>query len=773
MGGQPVSRDAHRASTRASWVAAVALVVAGCGGDSGSGGASALRPFPDPAPRADPTVTYADFAGAEACAECHEREYAAWSRSTHGRAGGEPGPETVIAPFDGRPIRFADATVTPRVRDGTYEFVVAQRGFAETTFPIAGAVGRAHMRGGGTQGYVHRHADGTERLLPWEWSGAGGFWFCNTETRAGRGWQPITPDMRLADCGDWPPLRVLGTVDRFSNCQECHGSQIRTTLTPGRGYETDHTSLRVDCESCHGPARRHVEMARSGSFGPDGDIGITSLAWLDKESSLQVCLQCHGLKDVLREGYLPGEPFDAYYALKYPVLGDQPYFPDGRVRTFAYQANHLASACYLQGPMDCVSCHEPHGQGYQDIDRRPLDASYDDGQCTSCHASKGVDPSAHTYHPADSEGSRCVSCHMPYLQHPAVGDDVPFARSDHTIAVPRPVHDADLGIESACASCHAEMAPLELQRRARAWWGEPKPHRPLIAGITGEFRARDVAEAAELLLRPGETDPLTQFQALSRLLTGYLRADAGLPEEARERLETLASDGDLDVRSLALASLHWASGDEPEVRDVLVDALELAPSDEALRGRWSLALGFLGDRARDEGDFTTAGSAYRKALELRPDDARVLHALGQMHNREGSYARAAEVLRQSLAVEPEQPLAWVNLGVALAGAGDPAGAREAYQEALALNPHEALALFNLGNVEQRAGRLDEAARSYERAVEADPGLGLAHFELARTYLRMERPGDALPHARRAVEFLPSHDLSRQMLADLERVLGGP
>jgi tetratricopeptide (TPR) repeat protein len=78
----------------------------------------------------------------------------------------------------------------------------------------------------------------------------------------------------------------------------------------------------------------------------------------------------------------------------------------------------------------------------------------------------------------------------------------------------------------------------------------------------------------------------------------------------------------------------------------------------------------------------------------------------------------------------------------------------------------------MGNTYQRAERHEEAADAYARAVDADPGLGRGHFELARTYIRLERVAEALPHARRAVEFLPGHQPSRQMLADLERVVGG-
>ncbi len=418
-----------------------------------------------------------------------------------------------------------------------------------------------------------------------------------------------------------------------------------------------------------------------------------------------------------------------------------------------------------------MSCHEPHAQTYWDVDRRPLADPFADGQCTSCHPSKLADVEAHTFHPAGSDGSKCVSCHMPYLQHPEVGDGIPFARSDHTVAIPRPVFDGDLGIEGACIQCHRDRSPLELQAEVREQWGEVRPHRPLVSGIGNEFRARTLEDAAELLLHPDEVDPFTQFQALSRLLGGYLRPDTPLPPSVGTALGRLVEHPDLDVRGLALASLHWTSGDDDDVRRVLVAALEAAPDDEALRGRWLLALGFLGDRARDEGDFETGRAAYRKALELRPGDPRVLHSLGQLHSRAGAYELAADAIRESLGADPEQPLAWVNLGIALAGLGDPAGARDAYAEAIRLNPREALAHFNLGNAHQRSDRLEEAAEAYARAVGADPGLGLGHFELARTYIRLERFEEALPHARRAVEFLPGHAPSRQMLSDLEQALG--
>jgi hypothetical protein len=217
-----MSRVAH-----ASTLFLLVFAIGACSSDAADRDAPLSLDFPTPVALAEATVASSDFVGAEACAECHADQYSAWASSTHGRAGGEAGPDVVIAAFDGRPIVFADAAVTPRIRGGVYEFVVLQNGYPEQIYRVDGVIGGAHMLGGGTQGYISRLEDGTERFLPWDWAGASSEWFCNTGSRTNQGWEPVTRDMALADCGDWPPLRPIGTVDRFANCQECHGSQDR------------------------------------------------------------------------------------------------------------------------------------------------------------------------------------------------------------------------------------------------------------------------------------------------------------------------------------------------------------------------------------------------------------------------------------------------------------------------------------------------------------------------------------------------------------------
>jgi tetratricopeptide (TPR) repeat protein len=734
-----------------------------------------------PPPRAVPAAAEPapeDFTGADACAACHRLQYDAWRRSTHGRAGGPPpplGPGTLIARFDGRPIRFRDGVVTPsRTSAGQYVFRVAPAGGrAVRVFAVDGVVGGGHMAGGGTQGFVTRFPDGTLRLLPFELirHERGVVWFCNTNSRLDRGWLPITPELALTDCGDWPPVRVFGDVTRFANCQACHGSRIRTVLTPSRrAYRTEVATLAVDCESCHGPGARHVSLMRAGGATASPDIGLRPLANLAKDQSLEVCFRCHALKDVVRPGYLPGASFVEHYALKFPLLGERPLHADGRVRTFAYQENQLYSDCYLNGSLTCVSCHDPHSQGYREAGGRPLSGRFDDGQCLSCHPSKGDSLEAHTRHARNRPGGRCVDCHMPYLQEPEVGTALRYARSDHTIPIPRPAFDAELGTTSACAGCHTNRSAADLEARVREWYGEVKPHPDVVQALFAATRATD-ARSAAALLTPETGHRFAQFMGAAEFLQRFLSSDMpSFPRAAEERLRRLAGSDDIDVQALGLASLHLAKGEDPDVRRFLAERLAgLGALDRAVRARWVLALGFIADRHRAAEEYFKAIAVYRKALEVVPDDPAVLRNLGLAYAGAGEAAGAVAYYERSLAADSLQPLTHVNWGIALAQLGDTAGAEARYRRALALDQREALALFNLGNLYLVRGDARRAVDLYRAAIESDGSLALAHFYLGRAYAMLGDRDRAVAAVREGLAFAPEHPIGSELLRTLGSV----
>ena len=777
---------------------------------SGRGGRTPDRP---------PTQVAPEFAGSESCRACHVEEYEAWAGSTHGTAGGPPGPESVIAPFGGSAIRFADATVWPRVDDGgRYLFVVEREGRPEMELVVSGVVGRGHMVGGGTQGFISQFPDGTERFLPFDYSRDADAWFCNTafvggfwlpgadraSLRADAGWLPITDEMRLTECGDWPPVRIMGTSRRFANCQNCHGSQVEVAFRPETGrYRTTVATLQINCESCHGPARAHVDWARGlvepgGGAGPSADERATqpgavpapatsgtrlhALDTLGADASLAVCFQCHALKRALND---PAEDLPVDYSLALPAVGDSPYLPDGRVATFGYQQTHRNSACYLFGSMTCVDCHDPHSQGYRDVFGNPLRGRFDDGQCTGCHAAIEAEAEAHTFHPAGSPGAACTSCHMPYIQHPELSDAIPYGRSDHTIAIPRPGVDERMGLASACSRCHGDMTVAELAARVTEWWGELRPHRAEVAALIaasapGASRTefdRALVEAAAL----GGKHGLAKVMAMDAWVRAWMAREQavtdstprGLDDEPGGALTAMTADADLDVRAVAAAALHAARGEEADVR-ALLDRLPRAEAEpERLRARWAAALSQWAAAADRAAGPQTGLHFLRRAQEVLPDSPETLMALAAGLAAAGEVEEALQVYLESLRRRPDDPVALVNLGLGLESLGRGNEAEALYERAALVRPTEALAHLNLGNARFRRGDLEGAIEAYRAAIRNDFGLARAHFYLAVALANTGRPEEALPSLYDALEFAPDDEEIADVLRQVRAMLGLP
>ncbi len=733
---------------------------------------NARAPFPSP--RTIPKSTEAsfdDFLGSEACAECHQEQYDLWKKSTHGNAGGTPAPKNVIGQFDGKPRRFKDAVVTPATKNQKYFFTVEQEGFPQKVFQIDAVIGGGHMEGGGSQTYFAHFPDGTLRFLPFDFIRKEKAWF--GETKGNRGWIPISEALSITDLSEWPPSRILGAEQNFNNCQECHGSQIQTAFdAQTKKYVTQYKSLSINCESCHGPGKRHIELAKSGKIEDAPDIGMKSLATLSKDESLEVCFRCHSLKDAITNGYLPGKNLREYYALKFPMLGENPYYPDGRTRAFAYQEGHLYSDCYLNGSMTCVDCHDPHAQNYRDVNGVKLNGRFDNGQCTSCHASKASSPEQHSHHKKDSPGSLCTSCHMPYLQHPAMGTRLRFARADHTIPIPRPEFDAKLGVENACAKCHADKNTAWLQAKSVEWYGEIKPHKEVITGLLQAQNLKDRKAVAALVLKDSTTHVMAQVAGLCHFIENFLRPNMpDLEPEVTARIKRLAAQDDLDLQALALMSLHLAHDQIPQVHAFLLDKLQaLGDNGLLIRSRWSMALAYLATRYRDHGETANAVVTYRKALEIKPDNATTLLNLGMTYSNAGDFENAMACYQQAAKLAPDDAMILVNWGIALRRQGNTPAAIEIYRQAIDVNPHLALAHFNLGNVYYERDDLANAITAYEKAVELDPSLATAHFFLARAYIKMKELQPAARAIKAGLQYNQQNNEARQMLVELEKYL---
>jgi tetratricopeptide (TPR) repeat protein len=128
-------------------------------------------------------------------------------------------------------------------------------------------------------------------------------------------------------------------------------------------------------------------------------------------------------------------------------------------------------------------------------------------------------------------------------------------------------------------------------------------------------------------------------------------------------------------------------------------------------------------------DTKAALAAYRKAVELDPDDVEGWNVLGALLSRIGELAQAEKAYRKVLALaeahqdKKKQAWAYGNLGNVYYTRGDLDKAKEMYRKALEIN--EALGskqgmaenYGNLGNVYATRGELDKAKEMYRKTLE--------------------------------------------------------
>ena len=577
-----------------------------------------------PIPNKPSKVQSSDFVGAKECQSCHPDIYEQWSSSTHANAGGLPTIERVKASFNGKAIEFKDVIVYPEINGGRYQFrILDKKSNIDKLLTVEAVVGGGFMYGGGTQTFFTQYPDGSYRFLPFDYSVTEKSWF--VQLGANEHWVKIDKTISLDELYNWPPHRMLGEVEDVSNCQQCHGSQIISTKI-GENYNVDFTSLAINCESCHGAGVTHInsmEAIVSTIVSESESVGINSLIGMSPNNSLNVCFQCHAVKTPIKTGYLPGEKLEEFYSLKLALLGNEnPYALDGRITTFGYQQNHLYSDCFLSGAMTCISCHNPHSNDYQDINRVTLLNRFDDNQCISCHIAKSDDISAHTYHALESEGSRCISCHMPYRQHTGIGNEIKYERSDHTVSIPRPKYDDSQGFVSACGQCHVDQTVNALQANVDQWYGQVKPLHPAIANRLKVTNSTLGNDAAQLLLQPELRHPMAQFTNLTYFIKRYLVPGMNqLDESIIEKIKIYVQSDDIDIKALALASLHYSQYQNPDIQLFIKKEVEkLGEFEEPIRRRWGLILDYFGSVYYLSGDRPRAITCFELAIEVLPDD---------------------------------------------------------------------------------------------------------------------------------------------------------
>jgi tetratricopeptide (TPR) repeat protein len=197
-----------------------------------------------------------------------------------------------------------------------------------------------------------------------------------------------------------------------------------------------------------------------------------------------------------------------------------------------------------------------------------------------------------------------------------------------------------------------------------------------------------------------------------------------------------------------LGMIHQHLGEPEKAQKEFERSLRLKPLPNAAANLGTLFFD-------DYHDMPKAIYCYEKAVELNPENARMLFNLGQAYLRAGEEEKAMHAYEKALSLDPKvSPLAWYNLAVLYAGkglfakayvtiqtylhdhpedmqafnlsikylieSGELGKAEAALRERIAQYPQNAMLHYNLGVVYHRQGALEKARAAYEQALQLDP-----------------------------------------------------
>src|SRR5262245_6026644 len=154
------------------------------------------------------------------------------------------------------------------------------------------------------------------------------------------------------------------------------------------------------------------------------------------------------------------------------------------------------------------------------------------------------------------------------------------------------------------------------------------------------------------------------------------------------------------------------------------------------------------------GDHAGAERAYRRGLEIVPDDAELRNALGWTLFQEGNTADAVVEYRRALKTNPLSAKVHNNLALALVELGQLDEAASHFSRSLELDP-KAEIYSDLGFTMARLGKPEVALANYQKALELDPNCASAHSNLAVALVQDGNLEEAESHYRKALSGRPT------------------
>jgi predicted CXXCH cytochrome family protein len=636
-----------------------------------------------------------EYVGSLSCGSCHQQQVKDWQVSDHYHAMQLVSAESVLGDFSGSALTFNNLT-TRFYRDADkYRVNIEQSAGQIESFEIKYTFGYDPL-----QQYLVELDDGLIQALNIAWDS-------RTEAEGGQRWF----DLRAAE--EITPDHPFYWKNHFQNwnarCADCHSTNIVKNYDTGaHSYATTWSEINVACESCHGPASRHLALVDNNELTElDTGFGLSSLEniqWIYSEGDsvanpvgeksdrhIDMCGACHSLRtqlasDSSSENYHNGH--------RIQLLSSPSYFSDGQIQEEVFVlGSFMQSKMYEQG-VTCTNCHNPHSGEL---------VATGNSLCVQCHQPAVYDLSEHHHHQADSEGAQCVNCHMPERTYMQVDN-----RRDHSFTIPSPALSQDLDVPNACTQCHTGRNNNWVADTMDQW---------NVKSTDGHWAyLSDAVQDGDILVTRPLTDLLKQ-QTLPALVQASLM----------EKLARMPS------RVSAETAVQQLTNENPMVRRAGASAMQNMSSEL----RWQVLSPYLNDPSSSV-RFEIASVLVSRYSELLPDQQAQLLPL-------------IDEYRQMLEVSSDFPSTQIAIANLELGMRNLVAVEAAYLQALRIEPNLVPALLNLADYYRSIGEEAQGQPLLQKALTVAPESGAVNHIYGLYLVREKNYLAALEYLKTAVD----------------------
>ena len=247
-------------------------------------------------------------------------------------------------------------------------------------------------------------------------------------------------------------------------------------------------------------------------------------------------------------------------------------------------------------------------------------------------------------------------------------------------------------------------------------------------------------------------DKIGIFNDLSRA------REYGLGGHADEAIKTIqaiiAEDPTIGDAHFSLGNVLYKAKRFPEAAEAFKKALELKPDD-------SFAAINVANCYQAMGRYDEAEKFILDDIAKGFEDSQLYFLLGNIKVHHGQPDKAIPYFEKCLEGNPRSASAQNALGAVYLnrdGAGDLARAEERLAAAAAINPTLMSLRYNMAQVREKQGRLDEAADLYLQEIRDAPKSYKALYNLSRVYRQMGREDEELETLRKTIDIEPEFPL---------------